>query len=46
LDWEKTGPHPVPAPKVLVAPVIAPGQHTASNEAPADFRTGSNVTTR
>ena len=30
LDWEKTGPHPVPAPKVPLAPIIAPGQHTAS----------------
>ena len=30
LDWEKTGPHPVPAPKVPVAPVIAPGDHVAA----------------
>ncbi len=30
LDWEKTGPHPVPAPKVPLTPVIAPGEHTAA----------------
>ncbi len=30
LDWEKTGPHPVPAPKVPVAPIVAPGEHTAA----------------
>jgi hypothetical protein len=30
LDWEKAGPHPVPAPKVPIAPVVAPGEHTAS----------------
>ncbi len=30
LDWEKTGPHPVPAPKVLAAPQIVPdGSRTA-----------------
>lgn len=37
LDWEKTGPHPVPAPKVPITPVIAPGQHTASLELPAQI---------
>jgi hypothetical protein len=30
LDWEKTGPHPVPAPKVPVTPQTLPGEtHTA-----------------
>lgn len=30
LDWEKTGPHSVPAPKVPITPTVAPGEHTAS----------------
>ncbi len=46
LDWEKTGPHPVPAPKVPIAPVVAPGQHTASLHAPAGFEEGATVTAR
>lgn len=36
LDWEKKGPHPVPAPKVTLAPVIGPGEHTASLTTPGE----------
>ncbi len=46
LDWEKTGPHPVPAPKVPIAPTVAPGQHTASVDTPAGLREGIAVTVR
>ena len=34
LDWEETGPHPVPAAKVPIAPVVGPGEHTAALHAP------------
>ena len=35
LDWEKGGPHPVPAPKIPVAPLFQPnGVHTASMTPP------------
>lgn len=40
LDWEKTGPHPVAAPKVPVAPTVAPGEHTATLHLPEEQRTG------
>ena len=36
LDWEKTGPHPVPAPKVPETPVMAPdGTKAASLSIPS-----------
>lgn len=36
LDWEKTGPHPVPAPKVPLTPVVTPnGMHSASLTLPS-----------
>ena len=43
LDWEKTGPHPVPAPKVPIAPVIGPGEHTASLHEPQGLDAGGVV---
>lgn len=45
LDWEKAGPHTVPAPQVPMTPIVVPaGQHTASSgakSAPAQPAKGS-----